>query len=213
MAHYIGPDLSALSELLDYPILLTGFFRDHFARHFGALPSDTAAKGVEQKSLQHLIWRDGERTSILIESLTRWDPTTTGNRPAILIKRNAYKNRRVGSGDRKQAPSADQHGHAHFGTFWVGSHTLFCLGESGAQAEALSTEVRRDLAEFAPAILKTFYLHRFQVVEVGPISELEESTENFMVPVTIGWAFQESWQLLQQAPRLKTISLSYLLDA
>jgi hypothetical protein len=105
-------------------------------------------------------------------------------------------------------------GNEHFETFWVGSHTLFCLGaRSGAQAEALATEVRKEMAEFGPAILRTFCLHRFGVVEVGPISELEESTENFVVPVTVGWAFVERWQLLQQAPRLKRISLSYLLDA
>jgi hypothetical protein len=110
-------------------------------------------------------------------------------------------------------PPADQLGNRHFSTFWVGSHTLFCIGGTGAQAETLATEVRRDLTEFGPAILKTFCLLRFQVVEVGAISELEESTENFVVPVTVGYAFQENWQLLQQAPTLKRISLSLLTEA
>jgi hypothetical protein len=87
------------------------------------------------------------------------------------------------------------------------------MGGSGAQAESLATEVRREMTEFGPAIRDTFCLLRFQVVEVGAISELEESTENFVVPVTVGWACQESWQLMQQAPRLKRISLSYLTDA
>lgn len=207
MTQYIGPHLSSVAQLLDYPILLTGFFRDHFARHFAAETT------VEQQSLQHLIWKDNERTRIIIESIHRWEPRTTGLRPAILIKRNSYKNRRAGSGDRKQAPSADRQGNQSFLTIWVGSHTLFCLGGTGAQAEALATEVRRELTEFGPQILRTFCLLRFQVVEVGAISELEESTENFVVPVTVGWACEESWHLLQQAPRLRRISLSYLLDA
>lgn len=207
MTQYIGPHLSAVAELLDYPILLTGFFRDHFARHFASQAT------VEQNSLQHLIWQNNERTRIICESIHRWEPKTTGLRPAILIKRNSFKNRRAGIGDKVQANPTDLSGNVSYLTFWVGSHTLFCLGGTGAQAEALATEVRRELAEFGPAILQTFCLHRFQVVEVGAISELEESTENFVVPVTVGWAFQERWQLLQQAPRLKRISLSYLLDA
>jgi len=207
MTHYIGPRLSAVAELLDYPILLTGFFRDHFTRHFASTAT------IEQDSLKHLIWKDGERSAILIESVHRWDPRTTGLRPAILISRNSMKNRRAGIGDLKQTPGVDMQGNQHFLTMWVGSHTLFCLGGTGAQAEALATEVRRELTEFARRILETFCLLRFQVVEVGPISELEESTENFVVPVTVGWASQERWQLLQQAPRLKRIALSHLLDA
>lgn len=206
MSQYIGPHLSSVNQLLGYPILLTGFFRDHFARHF----ADEST--IEYPALQRYIWKDNERTGILIESLHRWDPATTGKRPAILIKRNSFKNYRAGIGDKKQ-PSADIHGNEHFLTFWVGSHTLFCLGGTGAQAEALATEVRREMHQFGPSILESFCLHRFGVVEVGAISELEESTENFVVPVTVGWALQESWMLLQQAPRLKSISLSYLLDA
>lgn len=207
MTHYIGPHLSSVAEILDYSILLTGFLRDHFVRHFASEVT------IEQQSLQRLIWRDGERTQILIESTHRWEPRTTGLRPAILISRNTMRNRRAGIGDREQLNAVDALGNEHYLTFWVGSHTLFCIGGTGAQAEALSTEVRRDLHEFGPQILRTFCLHRFQVVEVGKISELEESTENFAVPVTVGWAFQERWKLLQQAPRLKRISLSYLMDA
>jgi hypothetical protein len=207
MPEYKGPHLSSVVQLIDYPILLTGFFRDHFARHFAS------AATVEVSALQHLIWKDNERTTILIESLHRWEPRTTGLRPAILIKRNAFKNRREGIGDRKQLPAIDITGNPHFLTFWVGSHTLFCIGGTGAQAESLATEVRRDLVEFGPAIKNSFKLLRFQAVEVGAISELEEATENFVVPVTVGWAFEESWQLMQQAPRLKRISLSSLLDA
>ena len=50
------------------------------------------------------------------------------------------------------------------------------------------------------------------VIEVGAIAELEESTENFVVPVNVGYAFQEQWMIRKQAPVLKTLSMSMLLD-
>jgi len=96
---------------------------------------------------------------------------------------------------------------------WVGSHTLFCIGGTGAQAEVLATEVQRELTEFASHYLRNMHLHRFQVVEVGAVGELEEATENFVVPVTVGYAFMQNWTVAQQAPTLHHVSLSLILEA
>lgn len=111
-----------------------------------------------------------------------------------------------------QGNPADRQGNPHYATYWIGSHTLFCIGGSGAQAELLATEVQREMTEFGPVIHKVMGLHRFQAAEVGEIGELEESTENFVVPVTVAYAFEQRWILLQQAPRLSAISLSMILE-
>ena len=76
----------------------------------------------------------------------------------------------------------------------------------------LATEVQRELTGFGPVILKSLGLHRFQVTEVGAIAELEEATENFVVPVTVGYAYEQRWLIKRQAPTLRTISLSTILD-
>jgi hypothetical protein len=203
---FIGTQFSNLCSLLPRPLLMTGVFRDLLIRHF------SSRETIETPELQRLIWKQGEQTNILIEAIHRWVPELTEHRPAVIIKRNAYANRRMGIGDRQQMPSADRYGDPHYATFWVGSHTLFCLGGSGAQAELLATEVQRELTEFGPLILRSLGLHRFQITEVGAIAELEEATENFVVPVTAGYAYEQRWRLSQQAPTLRTISLSTILD-
>jgi len=206
MPQYIGTHFSAICSLMPRALLLTGVFRDLLTRHF------SSRDYIETPELQRLIWQRGEQTNILIEVIHRWVPVLTEKRAAVIIKRNTYANRRLGIGDRLQMPLADMSGDPHYSTFWVGSHTLFCLGGSGAQAELLATEVQREMTGFGPVIQRTLRLHRFSVTEVGAIAELEEATENFVVPVTVGYAYEQNWLIRQQAPTLRSVSLSTLLD-
>ena len=197
--------VSSLCSLLNRPIILTGMFRDILARHF----QETT---IEEPALRHLIWRSDLQTAILIESIHRWRPQLTEQRPAVIIKRNAYSNRRYGIGDKVQLNPTGRDGHPHFNTFWAGSHTLFCIGGTGAQAELLATEVQRELTEFGPLIQETMGLHRFQVMEVGAIAELEESTENFVVPVNVGYVYEEKWILKKQVPKLNHVSMTMVVE-
>jgi len=197
-------DLSSLCSLMNRPIVLTGLFRDVLIRHF------SSDKYIEEPDLRHLIWKSGEDTGILIESIHRWRPETTERRPAVIVKRNAYQNERRGIGDRRMGPIADKEGNDHYVTFWKGSHTLFCIGGTGAQAEILATEVQRELTEFGPELVRTLGLMRFQVTEIGAVGELEEAQENFVVPVTVGYAYEERWITRIQGPRLNTVSLSLI---
>jgi hypothetical protein len=198
---YVGPTFSSLQAMLTAPIMLTGLFRDIFVKHFQEWQNTEPA-------LRSLVWRPGADTDILVESIHRWDPTTTGNRPAVLIKRQTYRNHRAGINDQGQGNPIDREGNRRFETFWNGSHTLFCLGSEGAQVEVLSTEVQRELTQFGPAIRESLSLMRFQVFEVGAIAELKEAERTFVVPVTVAYSFTERWTLSQDAPRLKRVSLS-----
>jgi hypothetical protein len=184
-------------------LIMTGFFRDILIRHF------TRQEGIEDLDLRHLLWREDERTNILIESIWRWRPQITEKRPAILIKRNSCRNVQKGIDN---FVATNRTGNEEFSTFWVGSHTLFCLGETGAIAEILSTEVQRELTQFGPRIRSTLGLNKFDVTDVGPIGELEEATENCVVPVTVGWAYEETWQLVKQALPIRRINLAFLFD-
>lgn len=203
---YTGKDLDSICSLLNRPIVLTGVLRDMLTRHF--LDANT----IEESDLKHLIWRGDDQTGILIESIHRWRPEVTELRPAVIIKRNACQNQRIGIGDRDQGPPADGFGHPHYSTYWTGSHTLFCIGGTGAQAELLGTEVQRELTQFGPLLSRALGLHRFQVMQIGPVAEIEEAQESFTVPVTVGYTYEERWTIKQEAPLLSNISLSKILE-
>lgn len=202
--HIIATNISSLCSILNRPALMTGVLRDILIRHF-------QENLIETHELRQLIWQNNANTSILIESIHKWTPQTTEHRPAVIIKRNAFTNQRASFEDRMLGGFED--GTDQFVTFWAGSHTLFCLGSTGAQCELLATEVQHELTEFGPVIRRTLDLQRFQVVSIGAISKLEESAETFVVPVTVGCAFTENWIVKPHAPELTQISLSILLDS
>lgn len=206
MTQFISQDVSSLCSLLPRPILLTGIFRDILTRLFAS--SDY----IEDTNLKGLLWKPGEDTGILIESIHRWRPELTEKRPAVIVKRNAYQNIRRGIGDRRQGPPVDKEGFEHHVTFWTGSHTLFCIGGTGAQAEILSGLVQKHLTEFENVIAVTLDLKRFQVLQAGPVAQLEEAQQNQAVPVTVGYTYEERWVVRPQVPLLSNISLSMILD-
>ena len=184
------------------PLLLTGLFRDWLTRHF--IPQN-----IEASDLRKLIWQEAASSGIMVESVWRWRPDMAEKRPAVLIKRNAFKNLRFSIGDQV---STDAQANDHYQTMWVGSHTLFCLHMGGASCEMLATEVQREFTEQGPRIVRALGLHRFQVTDVGPISAVEEATQNYVVPVTVGWAYNEKWKLSADALPLKGIDLTTLLQ-
>lgn len=184
-------------------IMITGMLRDQLIRHF-ATPHN-----IEEPDLRQYLWNAGDTTGILIESIHRWRGDVVEKRPAVIVKPNAYQNVRMGLAD---VAGADGQGNTAYATMWVGSHTLFCIHGTGASADILAGEVQREITEFAPVLEWYLGLHRVQVTEVGEISEIEEARESFVVPVTVGWAYQQKWKLQLEALKVRKIPLSVLLD-
>ncbi len=189
------------------PILLTGLMRQLLTSHF------SNPRYVEDPDLRDgpyaAIWRDTLQSGILIETTHRWRGELVEKRPAVLVKRNAFRNLRVTIGDRA---GVSERGFENFVTLWVGSHTLFCIHGSGASCEILATEVQRELTQFGPAIGQTLALHKFQVTEVGEISVVEEAKQNFIVPITVGWCYEETWELRPEALPLANVDISMVMD-
>ncbi len=183
--------------------MITGLFRDLITRHF------SGPNNIETADLKHILWQPGDETGILVESIHRWRSTTVEKRPAVILKRNSYKNLKVGIGN---SLGVNGRGQRQFATYWVGSHTLFCLHGSGAAAEILATEVQHEITRFAPVLRHELHLIDLAVVEVAAIGEIEEAREGFVVPVTAGWAYEEAWTLEQEAPKLQHLPMSLLLD-
>lgn len=199
------PDPATLCSYGPRPFLLTGLLvqllRQHFASPEGA--------GVEDATLRDRVWRPDETTKIIINSATKWDPTVAMSRPAILVRRNDVQVARQGINDELMGAS-DISGIPAYSTLLIGSHTLFVVDNEAGGAEYLAAEVARDLIQFGPEIRKRFYLMRFLILGIGELMLVEEAAGSWVIPVTVAWAAQETWKLIQHVPLLKTLNATIL---
>ena len=152
--------IETVSALCSYgmrPHVMTGFLRQLLIGHFSS-PENIEDFRV-RKQLENIgIWRPADNpvnnslnpTGILIESITRWAPSTADSRPAILIRRNSWRWSTRVIGDKVETNNYT--GDTEYVGFWDGSHTLFCFSQNGAEAEFLSMEVVRFLTLFSPLI-------------------------------------------------------------
>lgn len=206
--------ISSLSVTGLRPHIVTGIFLQLLREHF----ADPAR--IEDPLLKSLVWvpkdndkvtPDPTRTKILIDPVYRWNLQDEMRRPAIIVKRNQYTTQTVGIGmtqrfglsEERDFPEAG----AKYTLYFLGSHTLFCLGTDGGVAEVLSTEVARYLYQFAPVIRREFCFKTLEVAQIGEVSVVEESSENFVVPVVLRYAYEDDWTLAKQEPRLKGVSI------
>lgn len=193
---------SALCSIGNTPRLMTGILRQIFLQHFADI--NQVANSYLRDFLQREgVWSDGVESGLYIEALARWKPEMTEQRPAIVIKEGAWRWQRRGIGD--QAGYTWRDGQHYYAGFWQGSHTIFIIGGEAAETQLLSMEVARLLLHYGPVIMDQMELHRFVMLEIGPVSALKEATENYVIPVSVGYVSEETWSLQVDAPRLKRI--------
>lgn len=207
---YNGDTLHELCTKGMRPLVMTGalvgWLRNHFSR----------AQNLEDRGLAlsstEMVWSSQPETStIAIESYTRFDPSLVESRPALIVKRNAWKHVRLGIDNRLlgyDTPDGSQDYH----NLWQGSHTVFVIAREGGECEKLATEVYRELNQFAPLMREVLKLHRLEMVDLGDMGRLEEASENFVVPITIAYAAQESWKLSPQSPPLRRVYLNAMVS-
>lgn len=210
-------DLDQFSSLCSTghtPQILTGIFLRVLQNHF-ANPDYIEQLALRDNVLQLKPEDTLEgipETGILIEPIYKWNPVDFGKRPAVYIKRNSLQTQRIGINDGLTVGlSKDEDG--NFNTFEgeyhvigvLGSHTLFCIGRTGAETEVLAYEVFRELQQFAPIIRQDVFLKKLGVTQVTELSKLEEHDQHFVVGVVVGWAYFEKWRIVADAPWLKAL--------
>jgi len=166
--------------------------------------------------LQGYIWdSDNTKTSIQIQPVWLYNTQDIERRPGLYVKRNGQRPQRIAIDDGGMAANSrrDAQGNVvevrgqYYSQMVIGSHTVFAVGQSGAEAELLGQEVFNHLMMFGPLIRRDMSLHRFQIQEAGEIGLLAEFGEHFVVPIVAGYAFAWSWRLKQVAPWLKSLSV------
>jgi hypothetical protein len=182
--------------------MLTGIIRQILLQHFVSI--DQIANAHLRDYLEREgVWSSGPDSGIYIESIARWRPELTEARPAIVIKEGDWKWRRVGIGDNYGLDVRS--GAEYYAGLWNGSHTIFAIGNEGAETQILAEEVARLLTWYGPIITDQMNLHRWMVIKIGALNALKESTENYIVPIDVVYVASEAWSLQPDAPRLKRI--------
>lgn len=197
--------LSALCSYGISPLVLTGAFRQILIQVF-ADPRNILNHTLRTRLTQTGGWQPNNKPGIMIEALTSWNPQMAEHRLAIIIKSHEWTWQRRGIGD--QAGVDYRTGRAFFAGEWTGAHTFFVLGNEGEETLQLAIETGKQLRWFGALIMQQLELSRFVVVSIGEIAALKESSEHYVVPVTVAYAGWEGWYTQPEAPRLKHIEFT-----
>lgn len=201
---------SALCSLGWRPQLMTGTIVQLLRQHFCAGPLENPVfrrQNAGSSGVNDYVWRPGERTGILLEDQYVWAKTLEEKRPAVLVKRNGWQVHRRGINDLLMG-FWNIDGQDRFTTFVEGSHTLFVVAGESGEAENLAYEVFVWLLTFGPVIRYWMQLHRLILTQIDQVTQIpDEATENYVVPITLAYAYEENWTLTQHAPFLKKISI------
>ncbi len=168
------------------------------------------------RQLQDYVWnQENNLTKIQIQAVWDYNPQDIQRRPALYIKRNTLQPQKIAIangftlGPRRDKNNKIVEVRGEYQSVQIlGSHTVFCVGTTGAEAELLGMEVMNQLMMFGSLIEKDMKFNRFGVLEVGEVALLDEFDAHFVVPVVVGYGFPWTWRIGQIAPWLKTLSIS-----
>lgn len=180
-------------------ILTDGWIKLWLIKHF---ENNARLENQDPNSpLRRYIWTPGPDTQIVIEDYSKWKPEMTERRPALIIKRNAWKVLKLGIGD-KWLGHTDEKGNVFHEIAIQGSSTIFCISNTGAETEILADEVFRELVGFSQLVRKALNLLMLKVEDIGELVILDESRENFVIPITLNYAYDHKWivSLANDAP-------------
>lgn len=170
---------------------------------------------IPLEELQEFIWKpNAKETNIQIQMIWDYNTEDIQRRPAIYVKRNKQQTQKIAinNGQTIGASRAPNGGMGQvrgaFNSIMIlGSHTLFCVGNSGAQAELIAAEIFNEFIAFGPLIREKMELNSFQVEGLEEAALLEEFDDHWCVPIVVTYAYPRSWRVDLVAPWLKVISI------
>ena len=214
----VGYDqVSALCSSVYTGNIITGVVTRLLQEHFYQLANIiyNGTQEAEKIQLSGYVWTpDSKTTKIQIQPVWLFNPEDIARRPALYVKRNKWQTLRetiddgmtVNARPDSQGNVSQVRGEYHSKRV-TGSHTIFCVAKDGAAAELLAGEVFDFAQSFGPILRRDLKLHRVEVAEMGPISQIETAIEAFTVPVVLAYGFYQTWRLEAVAPWLKNVSI------
>jgi hypothetical protein len=201
------PDLASICSHGLTPLGMSGILRRVLISHFSEpkqlispyLRKVFADGGYAEEASE----TTGYKSPIYIETLDRWRPTHSEERPSLVIKDADWQftplsiNNIVNTDVRS--------GQQTFAGLWSGGHVVFAVGSESALAKILGMEVAKLLMWSAQTMLPAFNLIQFRVQKLGATVRLRESHTSYLTPIEVGYILDEAWQTQVEAPRLKQI--------
>jgi len=162
---------------------------------------DKNSNNIINPAINKYFWAEGfdetlseAQNQVLIEDVFTWDPSSAGQRPAILVKGNKWVDVPLSIGDRIHGEN-NLEGEESYYRHIKGSHTVFVVGKTPAQTELLAREVYLYLSSFSYTILKETCFESWDVPVFEAVQELEEYTEHFAIPINLQYELSYTWKL------------------
>lgn len=196
--------------------VLTGAYVRLLREHFARVENLEYNMVNEFRSeLEQFIWNpELDKTGIQIDAVWKYNAQDLQRRPGLYVKRNNFQYQQVAinqgmtvNATRGKNGTVENVPGDYKTVAVIGSHTIFCVGGSGAEAELLGAEVGNHFQGFGPILRSDLKLHKFMVTQVEEVSLLDEAVEHFVVPVVLGYAAFYAWRLNTVAPWLKTLAI------
>lgn len=205
MSDYVGNPVANAPESLglDYH-MLTGFFIDLLRNHF-------TFNRILNPALRELVWKPMPQagpgpntiTKIVIESVYKWDPVLTANRPGLFVKFNGQQRQARVIGEEA---GRDSRGFVEYMTWWMGAHSVFVVGADGAQVDILAIEVCRFLSHILTPLLSLQGFEDFTRARVSQVSGagiLKEHRDRFASELSISWCLADRWKIVTDAMTIR----------
>jgi hypothetical protein len=132
---------------------------------------------------------------LVIEDSFYYDVFQGGIRPAITVKPGAWQESKLVIGDNGIG------GEQYYKRI-NGSHSINVIGKTVSQSELLAREVHGYLSHFGPILRQWLGLSRWDAPVLGEPAELEEHSENIIIPISLAYEINYSWELHPQTARL-----------
>lgn len=164
----------------------------------------------------------GYDSGILIDVATRVDPTTMGQRPALLVRPEGQKpisglnsiggnklqlgHTLLGQTDPNQHPNL---GHDTYHDWISGAHSIFCVHTDPAAAESLGVEVWWALLDHRHLIRRDCRLSRVDIPEgLSAPAQVKGDKDHWATSLMVHYIYQRTSLAITESPLLKGYSLT-----
>jgi hypothetical protein len=201
LVNYTNEELCSLAPR---PLLITAFLLAALRNHY------SNADNIEHELCKTRLFTPTDQSELMIEDATVWQPTKTGLRPVIIVRREAWQSpKQFAFGN---AAGADADGKPRFYKMWQGSHTVLCGAKEGAETELLLGETSRMLMHYSPVYRPCLKLLMFEVTQVDKLTQMPEANMLYVAPVVVTYGWSEVWSLDGDVPDVTNMTFTEMFD-
>lgn len=125
-------------------------------------------------------------------------------RPALITSRGDMNIIRHSLGDFR---GGHPDGSKDLSVVMNGSYTIMAIADNSQQVELLAEEVFGCLICFQTVISEDWDFLKFRGVNIGEVQQLEEYKDSFIVPITLTYDIERTWNISKVSPVLKKIDM------